>query len=254
VILHYGCFQQRLTISTYIHSAKLLIGATSLDIPLFFLQCTATNSLWGSRELPDDGVDAPEHVGASVKHHNKVIILMHLLVFMKIYTKLLDPATNIKYILFIFRKRSSLRNHTFLFIIFCSWHNFKMTVSCERIYFYKSCTSPIQRPVLCSKIHHTIKQFLPTFEVTSTASSTNQALFVISLWDITKHFWLYFSGNNNNWNNSNVVSHKLTRYISRFKLIKNWHWRWDSYLNMHHAVKHILLWMLLSKHFNTLII
>jgi hypothetical protein len=30
------CFQQQLTISTYIHSAKLLIGATSLDIPLFF--------------------------------------------------------------------------------------------------------------------------------------------------------------------------------------------------------------------------
>jgi hypothetical protein len=31
------CFQQQLTISTYIHSAKLLIEATSLDIPLLFL-------------------------------------------------------------------------------------------------------------------------------------------------------------------------------------------------------------------------
>jgi hypothetical protein len=28
--------RQQLTISTYIHSAKLLIGATLLDIPLFF--------------------------------------------------------------------------------------------------------------------------------------------------------------------------------------------------------------------------
>jgi hypothetical protein len=28
------CFQQHLTISTYIHSAKLLIGATSPDVPL----------------------------------------------------------------------------------------------------------------------------------------------------------------------------------------------------------------------------
>jgi hypothetical protein len=31
------CWKQQLTISTYIHSAKLLIGSTSLDIPLFFL-------------------------------------------------------------------------------------------------------------------------------------------------------------------------------------------------------------------------
>jgi hypothetical protein len=33
----YHCYQQQLTISTYIHSAKLLIGANLLDIPLFFL-------------------------------------------------------------------------------------------------------------------------------------------------------------------------------------------------------------------------
>jgi hypothetical protein len=31
------CFQQQLTISSNIHSDKLLIGATSLDTPLLFL-------------------------------------------------------------------------------------------------------------------------------------------------------------------------------------------------------------------------
>jgi hypothetical protein len=31
------CFQQQLTKSTYINSVRILIEATSLDIPLFFL-------------------------------------------------------------------------------------------------------------------------------------------------------------------------------------------------------------------------
>jgi hypothetical protein len=78
------CLQQQLTISTYIHSAKLLIGATALDIPLSF--CNVHRNM----------------LERLTKHHNKVIILMHLLVFMKIYTKRLGPATKIYLYLLIF--------------------------------------------------------------------------------------------------------------------------------------------------------
>jgi hypothetical protein len=42
--------------------------------------------LWCLTDAPTSfGADAPKLVGASVKHHNKVIILMQLLVFMNIY-------------------------------------------------------------------------------------------------------------------------------------------------------------------------
>jgi hypothetical protein len=56
--------QQQLTIFTYIHSVTILIGATSLDIP--YSSCNAhrhISSLWGSDELPDDGIGMPKHIG-----------------------------------------------------------------------------------------------------------------------------------------------------------------------------------------------